>query len=311
MADEMLDDLRQQAQQALSQGQYQKARQLYHQALGAHGDHPDTHYGLATVCFLLDDLDGAVYHFNQVIRLDPVRAGAFVNLGAVYNRQGRHDDAIAALRKGIQLDPGRAEGYYNLGIVYRHSGRPDMALQAYREATRINPRMADAHYNLANLYLEKGQLAQAIVHYQQALELRPDWEKARRGLEAAQAQQNPDAVLGGEPRPVESPSSRIRKLDPDRLVDPNLHGDVLRELHQVLIELDKQGHQLLGVIQNDIELAIRELSNGLLFPKDPRNDLVGQIQKFDTAMTQLRQLQTALRQKVQQIRDHGDHLATM
>jgi tetratricopeptide (TPR) repeat protein len=308
MANETLDDLRQQAQQALAQGQYPKARQLYHQALGAHGDHPDTHYGLATVCFLLNDLDGAVYHFTQVTRLDPVRAGAFVNLGAVYNRLEKFDDAIAALRKGIHLDPNRAEGYYNLGVVYRHLGKPDMALQAYREATRINPRMPDAHYNIANIYLEKNQLGIAIAHYQQALELRPNWEKAVRGLEAARAQQNPDSAVTADTVTVETPSARVRRLDPDRLVDPNAHGELLREAHQAIIEADKQGHQLLAIIESDVEKVIRDLSNCLLFPKDPRNDLHAQIQKFDGVMTQLRQMQATLKKKTQQIREASDGL---
>ena len=55
---------------------------LYLQALGLRSDAPDVHYGLATVCFLLNDLTSAAYHFKEVTRLDPLRAGAFINLGA-------------------------------------------------------------------------------------------------------------------------------------------------------------------------------------------------------------------------------------
>ena len=113
---------------------------------------------MATGCFLLGELPLAAYHFKEVTRLDPQRTGAFINLGAVYNRLEQFDDAIPALRRGIQLDTNRAEGYYNLGLVYRRKGQPDMAIQAYREATRINPRMANAHFNIANIYLEKGTI---------------------------------------------------------------------------------------------------------------------------------------------------------
>src|SRR5438270_2365076 len=223
-----IEELRQKAQDALAQGDYPQARQLYRQALGIHGDHPDLHYGLATVCFLLNDLHGAAYHFMEVTRIDPLRAGAFVNLGAVYNRLERFDDAITALRKGIQLDSSRAEGYYNLGVVYRHRDQLDLAIQAYREATRINPRMADAHYNLANIYLEKEQFPMAIAHYRHALELRPTWEKAQRGLESAQAAQNPEVAERAAATPPKSAATR--KLDPDRLVDPNFHGTLLRDM---------------------------------------------------------------------------------
>src|ERR1051325_1286375 len=128
MAKDPLEQLREKAQEALAHGEYQEARQIYQQALGYRSDHPDLHYGIATVCFVLADLHSAIYHFKEVIRLDPSRAGAHVNLGAVYNRLGQYDEALAALRRGIQLDTNRAEGYYNLALVYKHLGQLDMAV---------------------------------------------------------------------------------------------------------------------------------------------------------------------------------------
>ncbi len=305
MANE-IEDLREKAQEALAQGDYPQARQLYRQALGAHGDHPDLHYGLATVCFLLNDLHGAAYHFLEVTRLDPLRAGAFVNLGAVYNRLEKYDDAIAALRKGIQIDGSRAEGYYNLGVVYRQRDQLDLAIQAYREATRINPRMADAHYNLANIYLEKEQFSLAIGHYRHSLDLRPTWEKAQRGLEAALAAKNPEAARAEAPQP---PSSTTRVLDPNRLLDPNFHGGMLRDLHQAVIDLDRHGHQLLNILQGDVERAIRDLSNCLLFPNTPGNDLNQQIQQFNAVVTQLQQVQQGLQKNMKKGREMGESLA--
>jgi tetratricopeptide (TPR) repeat protein len=299
-----IDEVRHQAQEALAQGDYPQARQLYRQALASHGDHPDVHYGLATVCFLLNDLHGAAYHFLEVTRLDPQRAGAFVNLGAVYNRLEKYDDAIVALRKGIQLDSTKAEGYYNLGVVYRQRDQLDLAIQAYREATRINPRMADAHYNLANIYLEKEQYPLSVAHYRHALELRPNWEKAQRGLEAALAAQNPDAGAAAAP----PPTPKSQALDPNRLLDPNFHGQVLREMHQAVIDMDRQSHQLTNVLEGEVEQAIRDLSNCLLFPNTPGNDLNGQIQKFNIVVGQLTQLQQLLQKNMKRVREGGEQV---
>src|SRR5260370_6474563 len=189
MVGESIDNLCQKARQTVAQGNYEQARQFYLQALGLRSDMPDVHYGLATVCFLLNDLPSAAYHFKEVTRLDPLRAGAYINLGAVYNRLEQFDDAIPVLRRGIQLDNHRGEGYYNLGLVHRRKGQIDLAIEAYREATRVNPRMADAHYNLANLYLEKEKYNLAVAHYRKTLELRPNWDKAEHGLAQAVAAQ--------------------------------------------------------------------------------------------------------------------------
>src|SRR5437764_7821508 len=148
-----IEVLCQHARQAIAERDWERARQAYLQALGLKSDAPDIHQGLATVCFQLRDLASAAHHFKEVTRLDPLRAGAFINLGAVYNLLDRLDDAVTALRRGIQLDSQRAEGYYNLGLVYRRKGQIDLAIHAYREALRLNPRMADACYDRRNLYL--------------------------------------------------------------------------------------------------------------------------------------------------------------
>src|SRR5436305_13942558 len=101
MAKETAEAICQRAQQAISQGDNEEAQKLYQQALEQRPEYPDAHYGMATVCFLLGDLPGAVRHFKEVTHLDPARAGAFINLGAIYNRLEQLDDAIAALRRGI------------------------------------------------------------------------------------------------------------------------------------------------------------------------------------------------------------------
>src|SRR5262249_3259457 len=131
MARETVETLCQQAQAALAQGANDEALEAYQKALKLRGDNPDAHYGLATVYFLKNDLVSSAHHFREVTRYDPGKAGAYINLGAVYNRLGQYEEAITSLRRGISLDHSRAEGYYNLGLVYRKLGQPDMAIQAY------------------------------------------------------------------------------------------------------------------------------------------------------------------------------------
>jgi len=187
MVPDKVERLCRRAQQAIAERDWDKAKQGYLMALAMRSDLPDVHYGLATVYFQQRELTSAAHHFREVTRLEPNRAGAHINLGAVLNLLNQYDEAIAALRRGIQLDPQRVEGYYNLGLVYRRKGQADLAITAYREAIRLNPRMADAHLNLANLYLERENARMALNHYQQAAQLRPNWDKALEGIEQAKA----------------------------------------------------------------------------------------------------------------------------
>ena len=116
MVSESVENLCLKARQAVAQGNHEEARQLYLQALGLKSDSPDVHYGLATVCFLLSDLPSAAYHFKEVTRLDPLRAGAHINLGAVYNRLDQVDEAIQVLRAS-KIGRDRTLQYHNVPLT--------------------------------------------------------------------------------------------------------------------------------------------------------------------------------------------------
>jgi predicted Zn-dependent protease len=299
------------AREAIAQRQPDVARQLYVQALGLQPDSPDVHYGLATVCFQLRDLPSAAHHFKEVTRLDPLRSGAFINLGAVYNLLDQPDDAIPMLRRGIQLDSHRAEGYYNLGLVYRRKGQVDMAIQAYREALRVNPQMADGHFNLANLYLDKGQHSMAVNHYKQALQLRPNWDKAQDGLvrvEAAMAQARGAAVstaVAVAPAVGTAPPANV---DLERTVDPMAQGELLTVLHKATIDSETCGRQFLKVVEDEIEPAIKELSSCLLYPDTSSGELDECVQKFEAAIASMRSAQRSLQTSMEKVRGLGDKL---
>jgi Flp pilus assembly protein TadD len=297
------------AREALAQRNPDRARQLYLHALGLKADAPDVHYGLATVCFQLKDLHSAAHHFREVTRLDPLRAGAFINLGAVYNLLDQLDDAIAMLRRGIQLDARRGEGYYNLALVYRRKSQPDMAIQAYREALRVNPQMADAHYNLANIYVEKGQHAMAATHYKQALQLRPNWDKAQAGLAETEAHLNPPRRPLSDPavETMQAPSPAA-SIDMERTIDPNVKGDELIVVHKATIESEEFGRGFLQVLEGEIEPAIKELSSALLYPDTSATELDQCVEKFEAALARLRSAQRTLVLSIERVQTLGEKL---
>jgi tetratricopeptide (TPR) repeat protein len=295
------------ARQAIGQREWDKAKLAYLQALGLKSDLPDVHYGLATVYFQLKELTSAAHHFREVTRLDPLRSGAFINLGAVLNLLQEYDEAVAALRRGIQIDASRVEGYYNLGLVHRRKGQPDLAIQAYREAIRLNPRMVDAHLNIANLYFDKGQFRQAVTHYEECLKLRPGWEKAIEGLETAQ-----QAMAGGRPAQVvgaptpRTPAPVGRTLD--RNLDPAVHGAFLNDLHQATINTEEIGREAYKILEAEVEPAIKDLSSCLLYPDGPRSELDECVKKYEAAVERLRAAQKALHSRIDQLRQFSEKM---
>ena len=315
MDSEWFDNLIAQAKEAIETKDWDVANSLLQEALAIKSDAPDLHYNLATVAFQLEDLPAAAHHFKEVTRLDPLRAGAYINLGAVLNLLDRLDEAIEMLRRGLQLDPHRAEGYYNLGLVHRRKGQKDLALQAYREAVRVNPRMADAHFNMANLFMDKELYGQALAAYKQALQMRPNWDRAKQGYaKAKSAMDASSATLAPLPAPPPSPTPEIdlpnvaRTFDPNRMVDPMEHGQLLTNLHRATIESENYSRHFLRLLEGEVEPVIKELSSCLLQPGKATNDLGQCVVKFEKAMNSMRGLQRELQSTMERIKVIGDQL---
>jgi len=308
MVPDKVERLCRRAQQAIAERDWDKAKQGYLMALAMRSDLPDVHYGLATVYFQQRELTSAAHHFREVTRLEPNRAGAHINLGAVLNLLNQYDEAIAALRRGIQLDPQRVEGYYNLGLVYRRKGQADLAITAYREAIRLNPRMADAHLNLANLYLERENARMALNHYQQAAQLRPNWDKALEGIEQAKAILEDTQPASPAQSPAQPAAASV--IESDKFVDPVHHANFLTTLHSSASVAEDTARLLQKIVGEEIDPVLKELSYALMHTHGSRSELDNCLSKFETALGRLRSARAALKQSMTKISESNNKFPT-
>jgi hypothetical protein len=86
------------------------------------------------------------------------------DLGVLYEREGRLDQAAWAYQHAIWRGPRFAPAYVNLGNVLRKQGKTEEALFRYRQAMSADPESFEAANNFADLCAEKGMhLEQAIA----------------------------------------------------------------------------------------------------------------------------------------------------
>jgi tetratricopeptide (TPR) repeat protein len=78
---------------------------------------------------------------------------------------------MAAFQKAINLRPYLAEPYNNLGTLFFRMERFQEALFYYEEAIKREPRSAPIHNNLGNLLLKLGRNEEATFHFDRASEL--------------------------------------------------------------------------------------------------------------------------------------------
>jgi protein O-mannosyl-transferase len=62
----------------------------------------------------------------------------------------------------------------NLGIVFLRQSKVDEAISLLQAAVDLRPDNSPAHENLAKALLQKGQVADALIHYRKLLQLQPD-----------------------------------------------------------------------------------------------------------------------------------------
>src|SRR5262249_13166517 len=66
----------------------------------------------------ISDYAGAERGFQAVLREEPANVAALSNLGVIYSRTGRADQAITMYRRALELSPDDKALLVNLGLVY-------------------------------------------------------------------------------------------------------------------------------------------------------------------------------------------------
>jgi tetratricopeptide (TPR) repeat protein len=127
------------AREAESKGQWEQAKQQYHQAL----------------------------------TLNPSLVEARNNLGNLYIRQRQLTAAIGEFQAALAVDPHYAIARNNLGSVYFMLGEDTQAIQEFLTALRIDGAYVSPYYNLASLYARRGDADQAVAFLTKALALEP------------------------------------------------------------------------------------------------------------------------------------------
>ena len=256
-----------QGRSLLRKRSFAKAAEKFRGAIEIDERRIEAHEGLGFSFFAQKEYEAALVEFKRLSILLPKKASPCLNMGAVYNRLGDFNQAVAMLQKGLQREKDSVEGHYNLGIAHRGLGNLSMAAASYREAIRLNGKFVDAYQNLANVYMEMENFSQATKYYQQALDVKPDFEPAKLGLKAAQSSLT-------EEKAEASPFGRLVAPAPQQ--SHGLAGGV-RELDD--LERNKDRSEL-ATITTNLRRSARDLAAKL------RTDLLPSLQGINVQLQQ-------------------------
>jgi tetratricopeptide (TPR) repeat protein len=109
---------------------------------------------------------------TRITTAQPALSGPWVNLGITETMLGHHTSAETDFKKAIDTNSRNIEAYNQLGMLYRRHGRLDEAQSIYEEALQRDPDSINIHWNLAILYDRYlPNPRQALLHYQRYQQL--------------------------------------------------------------------------------------------------------------------------------------------
>lgn len=130
------------------------------------------------------DLDRAFEWFALVLKSDQNNAPALQNLGIVWLRKNKVENAKGFLERAIQLNPRLPLALNALGVVAAREGDLERAVDLWKQAVAIDPRQYDALYNIAMVEARNGNQAEARAALEQFIATAPA-ERFARDIAAA------------------------------------------------------------------------------------------------------------------------------
>jgi tetratricopeptide (TPR) repeat protein len=149
----------------------------------------EAHYDMGVALQGAGQVQEAIGHYQQAVRINPDYAEAQNNLGLALVQLGRLQEAIGHYQQALRINPDDAPVHNNLGAALRRLGRLQEAIGHYQQAVRLQPDFAEAHYNWGVALEQAGRVQEAIGHYEQSLRIKPDFAEARDALARLQARQ--------------------------------------------------------------------------------------------------------------------------
>lgn len=119
------------------------------------------------------DLQQAITHFVQAVRLSPEHPVALFNLGITLEDAGQPGAALPVQEEACRLRPDHPPALFRLGSLLAASGQPERALPLLVRLLAIKPDFPDAAFRCGNALMALDRPAEAERAFHLALSLAP------------------------------------------------------------------------------------------------------------------------------------------
>lgn len=148
------------ARAQLSQGDTEGAIATYQRVLRIAPERDDLHMQLGKVFTRNERYDEALEQYELAVEANPDAANRYA-LGQGYLGVGRYNEAFSQFQLVQQQDAKNPFGYYGQGQALAKQGEYDAAIEAFENAINLQRDYADAYTELGYAYVDSGRIEQA------------------------------------------------------------------------------------------------------------------------------------------------------
>ncbi|AII42085.1 hypothetical protein KR100_01515 [Synechococcus sp. KORDI-100] len=151
-------------------GMQVEARDAYQKSIDINPAQNDCLYNLANL-IVDDDPLLATKYYHQSIKLQPVMASAWHNLGKAYLDLDFFDQAFFCLKHSLVLDPAVADTWCNLGLAYLASQAYVSTEKCLRYAISLDANHSQSFINMGSVMMDVLGPEEALCFLQKGVEL--------------------------------------------------------------------------------------------------------------------------------------------
>jgi len=145
----------------------------YEKAL-RYGGTPDLAARLAYCYVQNGEIKKGIQYYKYTLKYEPDHYDSLSNLAAVYQNQGRSQDALPLLERAKNIYPKDPILLNNLAFTLVHQGRTRKAAEYYREALELTPDHPLILYNLSVCLTRKGNWQEGIDSLNKLIKIDPN-----------------------------------------------------------------------------------------------------------------------------------------
>jgi tetratricopeptide (TPR) repeat protein len=200
---EKAEKLQERCQVLIDSGKFEEALQTCQDIIEIDAN-AEVYYNMGYILSMRGHFEEAIKSFRKATLINNQHARAFKQMGLVYQKLGRIEDAQGCLEHAAELHmtlnqeneaeeifntvlalrPDTTNVYNSLGIIYRRQGRLDESLKAYQKAVLVHPDDEHIFFNMARCQIDLDMTAEARQALKRAIELNPGFVPARDLLRA-------------------------------------------------------------------------------------------------------------------------------